>query len=219
MTLDQVKMLVGAVIPGAGEDNRNDLAQALLSAAALKVGRMPAVMFNRQLVEFDLVSGQWEYSIGKDILKAYPSFWNFESLWMKDTPGNRIDIVGLDHFSGYARGRTSTGYPKYATVHSKDHRLEIYPIPNSDYTLLGLAKGNLDLNDIPQDYYDVLLKQSLLLAQSMRDGNIASFLVADDEKELQLASGTTWTGSMMRSMHRLLPEGGNPARSDNLTRE
>lgn len=219
MTLDQVKMLVAATIPEAGEANRADLAEALLSAAALKVGRMPAVMFNRQLVEFDLVSGQWEYTIGKDILNAYPSFWNFESLWMKDTPGNRIVIVGLDHFSAYARGRTSTGYPKYATVHSKDHRFEIYPIPNSNYTLLGMAKGNLDLNDIPQDYYDVLLKQCLVLAQAMRDGNIAGVLVGDDEKELQLADGTTWTGSMMRSTHRLLPGQVNAAASDNLTGE
>lgn len=220
MTLDQVKMLVAAVIPEAGAANREDLAEALLSAAALKVGRMPAVMFNRQLVQFDLVSGQWEYNIGKDILSAYPSFWNFESpLYMKDSPGNRIEIVGLDHFSAYARGKTSTGYPKYGTVHSKTHIFEIYPIPNSNYTLLGLAKGNLDLNDIPQDYYDVLLKQSFLLAQAMREGTIAAVLVSDDEKQLQLASGTAWTGSMMRAYHRLVPGAGNPASSDNLTRE
>lgn len=219
MTLDQVKMLVAAVIPEAGADNRTELAEALLSAAALKVGRMPAVMFNRQLVQFDLESGKYEYNIGKDILNAYPSFWNFESLWMRDTPGNRINIVGLDHFSAYARGETGTGYPTHATVHSKDHRLEIYPIPNSNYTLLGLAKGNLDLNDIPQDYYDVLLKQSLLLAQAMREGTIAAVLVSDDEKQLQLASGTSWTGSLMKAYHRLVPGSGSPASSDNLTRE
>ena len=219
MTLEQVKMLVAAVIPNATETNRQELAVALLSAAALKVGRMPAVMFNRQLVEFDLVSGKNEYGIGDDILPSYPSFWNFESLWMKNSPGNRINIVGLDHFSAYARGNTSTGYPTYATVHSKKHTLEIYPTPNSNYTLLGLVKGNLDLDDIPEDYYDVLLKQCFLLAQSMRDGNIAAFLVSDDERDLQLASGTSWTGSMMRTYHRLVPGSGNPATSDNLTRE
>ena len=219
MTLEQVKMLVAAVIPEPGAGNREELADALLAAAALKVGRMPAVMFNRELVQFNLTSGKSEYNIGSDILNEYPNFWNFESLWMKDSPGNKIEIVGLDHFSAYARGSTSTGYPKYGTVHSKTHIFEIYPIPNSNYTLLGLAKGNLDLNDIPEDYYDVLLKQSFLLAQAMRDGNIAGVLVGHDEKEIQLASGTAWTGNMMRAYHRLVPGQGNAATSDNLTRE
>ena len=219
MTLDQVKMLVAAVIPEAGADNRMELAGALLSAAALKVGRMPAVMFNRQLVQFNLVSGKADYIIGKDILKAYPSFWNFESLWMEDSPGYRVEIVGLDYFSAKARRNTSAGYPRYATIHSKTHILEIWRTPNSNYSLLGLAKGNLDLNDIPQDYYDVLLKQSFLLAQAMREGTIAAVLVSDDERDLQLASGTSWTGSMMRAYHRLVPGSGSPASSDNLTRE
>lgn len=219
MTLDQVKMLVAAVIPNATEANRQELAEALLSAAALKVGRMPAVMFNRQLVQFNLETNKTEYKIGDDILSEYPSFWNFESLWMEDSPGYKVEIVGLDYFSAKARGNTSAGYPRYATIHSKTHTLEIWRTPNSDYSLLGLAKGNLDLYDIPEDYYDVLLKQCFLLAQSMRDGNIASFLVSDDERDLQLASGTSWTGSMMKTYHRLVPGSGNPATSDNLTRE
>jgi len=212
-------MLIAAAIPEVVAANREEVAEALLSAAALKVGRMPSVMFNRQLVEFDLISGKYDYKVGSDILSGYTNFWNFESLWMKDSPGKRVRIVGLDHFSAKKRASTSTGYPEYGTIHSKDHTLEVFPTPNSNYTLRAMAKGNLFLSDVPDEYYDVLIKQSFLLAQAMRSGNVAAMLVDGDEKEIQMAHGTNWTGTLMRSYHRLAPEGGNRATSDNLTSE
>lgn len=183
----------GAVVDTSSAEK---VAGDILQTAVRKVGRMQGVAFNRDNVTFTLTSGTSSYQIGKDLLDKYPAIWNMEYLWMNESPGQRCYVVGLDTFNNYARGKTGSGYPKYATIHSKSKTIEFWPSPNGAYSMIGYAKENIkDLNEIPDDYHDLILAVGYEFIHAAHNPSAASKLANEGKREVVADSQTGYSGS------------------------
>lgn len=167
--------------------NLTEIAGDYLTAAVSKVGRAQAVEFNRAKVTFTLTSSKAEYKIGSDILSKHPHLFNMQYLWLTSDPGYRIDVISFDAFSGWARGRTTTGRPQKATLHSADPLLlELSPIPDSAYTVVAHAKENItDLEEIPLQYHDVILAEAYKLVHAAASGGMAQALAAEGKFDME----------------------------------
>ena len=106
MTEQEVLQFIQLAIP-KDRANADAISKIALRKAILKVGRMPNVTWNRDVVTFDLISGKAKHILGDDILVQYPNIWNMEELWRTDTSHWRISILGMDDFDNYARDRKS----------------------------------------------------------------------------------------------------------------
>ncbi len=232
MTVQQAKEQLGLVIkmiawrsPAGGIDTASaeKVAGDILETAVRKVGRMQGVAFNRDNITFALTSGLSSYQIGKDLFKKYPAIWNMEYLWMNQAPGQRCYVVELDTFNEHARGNTVSGYPKYATIHSKDKTIEFWPSPNGAYSMIAYAKENIeDLNKIPVDYHDLVLAVGYEFIHAAHNPSAASKLAREGRNEVQADSQTGYSGStfpVQRHLGRTASTSRTKADSFNVTGE
>lgn len=207
----QVISMVAAKIGSATAD-AEEIAEAYVKMAVLKVGRTRGVNWNREAVTFNLVAGQSSYKVGQDILSDYADLRNLQTMYFTDAPDNPIALVDVNDFSIYARGSTSSGRPTMATLHSGETTLEFWPSPSSAYaTWAYLRKKIENFADIPDDYHDVIFAVAMAMLSS------PSGFAAKGIKEVQEDSYTTWSGNIIpvsRSMDGTT--GGDSSDSGNL---
>jgi hypothetical protein len=197
MTESEVVTAIKLAITGTDTD-KEGIAKSFLKKAVLKVGRLPSVMWNQTDVEFDLVSGQSSYLIGKDILTKQDDLKNIEQLWRTDTTGEPISVIPVAEFNRYARGSTSSGNPRFATIHSKEKRLEIWPAPSSGYTVWGMVQLEVEnFKDIPTEYHDVLIDLAVAFIVATKDARAAMALAKSGIKDIGEDSMTKWTDNVI----------------------
>jgi len=204
--------LVSAIafsIPSDRAD-REAAARAFLSMAVRAVGRLDGVDFNRDWVTFNLISGQKEYVLGKDILSKYSEIRNIQKMWRTDTMGWDVSVVGLDLFNSLTRGGTGSGAPTHATLFRRNDQtyLEVYPNPDSAYEIKApIKKVITSLDRIPDEYHDVVYAVGITLKNAAADPQIALALMQAGLTEIKNESLVGWTGSVVQIARTLDPEG------------
>ena len=142
---------------------------------------------------------------------------------MNESPGVRCWVVELDTFNNYARGNTVSGYPKYATIHSKDKTLEFWPTPSGSYSMIGYAKENLKtLDEIPEDYHDLVLAVGYEFIHAAHNPNAASKLANEGKHEVEADAQTGYSGStfpVVRHLGRSASQSVSSGDSFNVTGE
>lgn len=183
--------------------NHEVIADRVLSAAVLKIGRTQAVAFNREMVTFTLTANDGEYPLG-DLFDQYPAVWNLQYLFLTDSPGVKCHVVDPGEFGAYARGSTQTGKPKYCTLHSKKLTLEFWPKPDSAYNFTCYAKENLSkLNQIPDTYHDQVLNEGLRIIHAITNASMANKLALEGQEDLQEDAAASSAPTIARSGRHL----------------
>jgi len=208
MTEAELVQIIAAAMP-QNSSNAETLGKLLLKKAILKIGRMQGVQFNREWVPFSLKSGKQDMVIGSTILNDYPGVWNMQEMWRTDTGGWNIPIVGIEDFQVYAAGRTTSGAPYIATLHSQKGTLTVYPIPDQDYPVKAYVRRKIvGLEDVPDMYHDTLADYGVIAAQALSSPQVAAELLRGDLKDLLGDALTGWSGSTIGAERGLAEEAG-----------
>ena len=194
--------IIDAIVAGIRQRTQNipaadarDMAQGLLAAAVIKIGRMPAVSWNRRNVEFSFTSGKSSYETGKDIFGEFTDIKNIQYIWITDSNGSPVKMYSLQEFNRLARGLSSSGKPRIATMHSDDETLEVYPVPDSDYNAVAYVQRVISkFDDIPVEYHDLLVNY----ANASYDTRTSVAFFAEGKKEAQGDTLTRWDGNTIR---------------------
>lgn len=183
--------------------NWGQIADGVLTAAVLKVGKTQAVAFNREMVTFTLTANDSSYPLG-DLFDKYPAVWNLQYLFLTNSPGYKVFVVDPDEFGHFARGSATAGKPQYATLHSKKITMEFWPIPDSNYNFTGYAKENLKkLSQIPETYHDQVLNEGLRVVHAMLSGGMADRLATEGKTDMQSDGSTGSAPTIVRSDRHL----------------
>jgi hypothetical protein len=198
MTKDQVINAIMVAIPS--ERNRaNEIAEGHLQKAILKLGRSREVDFNQDIQTFTTVSGTAEYVVGKDIFADISNIWDISALYNTDTPNWKVNVLGVDDFSAYARGTTTTGRPQIATLHSSSVTLELWPEPDDAYNMKANVRRVIENFDaIPPAYHDVLIDYavaSIVAAMATENPNASAMMARDGAAAVSVDTKTSWSGS------------------------
>lgn len=169
MTTDEALSLIRNQIETDDSDLRNRLAQAGLNGGIGAMNRLGEYWWNQQKVEFTLTaSATGEYKI-RDLWPDYSVRRIEPKIWYVGTT-NWIEIVSLEEFSDSTEHKYSTtGQPRIGTVHSNDSILEVWPCAASSYAckvfLYYYVNG---LEQIPEEYHDLIVSRALMLAVPSR---------------------------------------------------
>jgi hypothetical protein len=194
MTEPEIVSAIALAVP-KDRANAEVIAKAMLNLAIGKIGRMNSVSFNRDLLTLSFRSGISSYKLGTDILQKYPNIWNMQELWCTDQSNSQIKIVALDEFNRYARGGTDTGRPIVGTIHSSTATLEVYPIPDSNYTAVAYVKRQItQLSDIPSPYHDVVYSIAIEMICAAGSSEMAASLSTQGMRDIQGDAQTVWDG-------------------------
>lgn len=192
MTFDEIAKAVAPAVPGDAA-NAEAIAKVHVSRAILKVGRIKDASFNKKWVTFSLTSGTSSYVIGSDILNGYPNVWTMGKLWFPNQNGRFIEILGFDEFKRLSSGGSTTGYPRWGTLHSDQATLDVYPIPDSNYTVGAyLRKKVTNLSDIDDSFHDVVMDTALVSVKALSDPNLALDLLRLGLADVRENSQTAW---------------------------
>lgn len=194
MTKQQVLDEIAALIPVNANVNADVRAQTLLARAVLRVGRMKGVHWNREDVTIAIEGGKSSYKVGVDILGQYADMKNVQVLWRTDVQRPGIPILDIEDFNLFKRGNSASGPPEYATIHSSDETLEIYPTPDTNYSLFAYIKKKITkFEEIPDEYHDVLIDEAVASA----DPRTALARAQRGTKEIAGDSLTEWSGNVV----------------------
>ena len=199
-------------VPEPHQANADAIADVYAKKAVLKLGRTKGVHWNRKAVPFTLTSGTSSYVIGADILTDFANLKNVQFLWRTDTQKEGIPVLPVQEFNKYARGSTTTGQPQIATVHSDNLTFEVWPSPDSDYSMWVYIRKNIqNFADIPAEYHDVLIDTAVAM---LRDPKA---FAAAGIKEMQEDSVNAWSGNTVPILRHVGDvDGGVEADSQNL---
>ena len=204
MTESELTTAIALAVP-KDRANADVIAKSMLALAISKVGRMSGVSFNRDLLTFNFVVGDNSYKLGIDILQKYPLIWNMQELWFTDQQGYKVRLVGLDEYNNSARGGTSTGRPTIGTLHSSTATLEVYPIPDSAYTMCAYVRRQVNqLSDIPAAYHDLLYAKAVELITVTTNPEMAIKMAAESTLEIKQDALTEWDGTLVESDRPIL---------------
>ena len=139
----------------------------------------------------------------------FTGFAKMRYLWRTDVKGQPITIVGLEEFNRVARGGTGSGVPTVATIHSHDAMLEFYPIPNSNYSVGAYLKKKITgLEDIPDQFHDVVVDYGIVSIQATKDAAVAVEMLKQGIKDLLNSSMIGWAGDTIPISRHLGADGG-----------
>jgi hypothetical protein len=193
--VDVISAIKGGVlrqIPALQDPNAEVVSKGLMLKAIIKVGRMPGVDWNREGVTFNFTSGKSSYQCGADILQEFSRIKNLQCIWLTGSIDSPVNVVTLQEFNTYARGSTSTGKPKIATIHSHNETLEVWPVPDATYAAWGyVQKRILKLEDVPEYYHDVVIDVAIA---SLDPRNAIEF-AKSGLKDMRDDTLTPWEGS------------------------
>lgn len=198
MSINQNTMAEGTKVFNI--DNSKTVAKLMLKLAIRKVGRSQAAIFNKARVTFNLIADKSVYNIASELIKDFPALWNLEYMYKTVSPGLKTTFVTIDQFRDKAAGSTITGYPRLATMNSREKILEVWPIPDAAYAMIAQAKINSDkLSSIPDEYHDFVLTTGYQLIHAARNVGVANSLMKDAQSDLERDEQPSWSGS------RILP--------------
>ena len=144
---------------------------------------------------FDLTSGKGSYKIGSEILSKYVGIKKVQHLWHNDRNIAPIEIVGLDEFQRNTSGMSNSGLPIIATVHSSSPILEVYPVPDSNYSVSCYVKRKISkFSDIDDYYHDVIVDYALLSVAAVKDPSVSIRLAKEGLDDLKYDSIIGWIG-------------------------
>ena len=195
MTKTKVIKAIALTVPG-DRTQALEIAEAYLEGAVLKMGRMTDADWNRKSVAFTLTSGTSSYKVGSEILTDYKDLKGLSGLEFTDTKTHSCALIDVERFGVYARGSTNSGRPQIATLHSSDDILEFWPIPDSNYAMWAQVRFKVaSFDDVPEEYHDVVISTANAAVKAAGDAMAALRLDAENRKEIQEESLTSWTGS------------------------
>lgn len=195
LTFEQAKGIVATAV-GADKSNALDVAESHLLKAITKLSRMNNVNFNREWVTFTLTAGKSSYKIGSDVLSEYMDIKKIQHIWHNDRSIEPIKVLGIDEYKSNCSGLSSTGVPVIATVHSSDPILEVYPVPDSNYSVSCYVKRKINkFEDIDSAYHDVVVDYALLSVSATKDPNVAIRLFEEGIDDLKYDSMVGWIGN------------------------
>ncbi len=205
---------------GGDTASTQKVAKTFVKMAINNIARKRGVDFNREYKAATLTSGKGEYNLGVELFGGYPNLWSIEEMWFTDTRGKMVILLGMDDYNDRARGGTTTGRPKYGTVHSEPPILELYPIPDSSYTIRAYVTRKIDsLDDLPDIYHDVVYPLALSYVAASKDANVAIALAKDGLHAVQADSKSGYTGSKIMIQRHLGSGSTIGSDSGNLTNE
>ena len=208
MTKAEVQKAIALSVPEKFQANADAIADVYMKKAILKLGRTKGVHWNQKDVTFTLTSGKSSYNLGSDILSDYGDLKNLKFLWRTDTQRPGIPVLPVQEFNKTARGSTQTGQPQIATVHSDNLTFEVWPAPDSAYTMWVYIRKNIqNFKDIPSEYHDVLIDTAVA---SLRDPKA---FAADGIREMREDSVLAWDGNTV-PIDRHLGKGAGAAGPD-----
>ena len=113
---------------------------------------------------------------------------------------------------------SSGGWPLWGTVHSKDATLEVYPIPDDDYTVGTYLKTKVtSINDIDDAFRDIVIDCATLSLRALTDSQIALKMANEGIADARASSRTKWRGSQLQiDRHLGAGTGATGADSQNL---
>lgn len=185
---------IAAAIPANANVNADARAKTLLAKAIANLGRMKNVHWNREDVIIKLTSDKSSYTVGVDILGKYGDLKNVQVLWRTDEQRPGIPVLDIEDFNIFKRGNSASGPPECATIHSHDETLEIYPIPDTDYSLFAyIQKKITKFDEIPTEYHDVLIDEAV----ASSDPRTALARANKGKEEMAGDSLTGWSGNVI----------------------
>ena len=102
----------------------------------------------------------------------------------------------MDEFKVKTEGLSASGWPRYGTVHSDKATLEVYPVPDSTYTVGTYMKKKItSLNDIGDAYHDIIIDVAVESIQALSNPNLATKLAVEGVAALQESSRVKWGGN------------------------
>ncbi|MFX0194826.1 MAG: hypothetical protein ACFFCW_01795 [Candidatus Hodarchaeota archaeon] len=150
--VDFIQKNIG-VTGAPGIKDANDGYELALSDLAT----MPHVPWNKEAVTFDTTTSA-TYELGSDILTDYPNVRGIISLWHNETTKGQIRLVAdVNYFNSYARTNTQSGAPILGIIHGRKRILELWPTPDSAYTLWAYIRFPLALEDVPEEFHMILV--------------------------------------------------------------
>lgn len=207
-------ILIKASVPAKFTADAETLANAALTKAVSKVGRMRNVDWNREQVDIVLTSGKAKYIIGVDILSKFAEIYSMKKMWHTDSDLPGIPVQDVDKFNVFARGNDRSGRPLIATIHSKSSTLEFWPNPDSDYTIWCYVRKSINSwDDIPAVYRDVVTDEALRNIRALGSAVLMNELAKENLREMQLDSDTEWDGSQV-NVYRPLSSGQSRTTAD-----
>ena len=217
MTLDEAKEIVSLAV-GTDKPQAEDIAEAHISKAVLKFARANNTNFNRKWATGTLTSGKSSYVVGAEIFSGYSEIQKVQYLWRTDVPGWPISVIGLEAFNRRARGSTTSGPPVVATIHSDKATLELYPIPDSAYTIAAnLKKKITGWADIPSYYQDIVVDYAVASVMATRNAEVAVQLLKAGLDDMKYDSIVGWTGDQIPLLRHITEvDDSNTADSGNL---
>ncbi len=219
MTTNEAIAIIKLSLPAGDSAGADSVAASLLNYGLIKTARKRGVDFNREYKSFTLSSGKSSYILGQELFSSSPNVWNVQEMFHTDSPGRPIFILGLDDFNDRARGSSTTGRPTIATVHSNPRILEVYPEPDTDYTVKGYVSKTINkLSDIPNIYHDVPIDFASMAIKAATDASVAAVLLKEGLEDLMADAGAHWTGGKILLQRPLgIEDEGKDVDSSNLT--
>lgn len=201
MTEDQIKELIKSNLVAEGVV-LDKLAEIGFNAGMEHVGKLSVTPWNKKRVTITLTAGVSEYQIGVDILTDYTNCKGIVELWHTDTARYPIALRAVSQFNRYARGETTTGRPFIGTIRGNDKILEVYYIPDANYTIWAYIRFILNFNDIPLEENEIIAWAGLMAVAPGTSGGYAKAVAMYSRclSEIAVDSPLLWDGN------RYMPE-------------
>ena len=197
MTEQEATLIISLSVP-KDRSGAEQLAKVAMNMAVNRMSRMTGVSFNRDLLPFTLRSGISSYKLGSDVLQKYPLVYGMQELWFTADKGYSIRLLAFDEFNRNARGGSTSGRPEIGTIHSSTATLDVYPIPDSNYSVVGYVKRQVtQLSDIPSAYHDVVCVKAIEIINATISGDLARILAEEGMKEVLADSLLSWDGTIV----------------------
>lgn len=171
---------IASAVPKELAANAQQLAQNVYTLSVSRVGRTPGAYFNKLECSFTLEGGTAKYGIGVDILQTVDAgtFVTFTELKLVQSPYQPIRVVSRKQFKEYV-GTPVTGFPRWCTVYKDENNVltaEFYPVPAGDYEVIGERQFHAEFEDIPFEYHDLIVADSVSILRGLSSNEMAQIL-------------------------------------------
>jgi hypothetical protein len=209
MTQDQIVEMIAADIDELTGVQAKVRAESVYPAALNSLGRIASIPWNKKQETVSVISGQSLYSVTDDLLTNYNTgdIRGIVDIWRTDTQGWRVPIISMSEFNTYRRGSSATGAPHMAMTYWDGDvlKLELYYIPDSNYDLWLYFRKSMELEDIPEDYQEIVVHKGTMLANSASSASFikGSQLYKEILAEVNAESIRKWEGSQIRPAYAI----------------
>ena len=201
MTTNNALDLIKVKLGGEDSDLRNTLARSALTSAINSFNRIGNFEWNRQFVDFNLTNGTGTY-LFTDLWPDYTVKGMEPRIYLVGQSGY-IDVIDYEQFNTETKYRSTTsGTPQIATAHSKEGQIDIWPVPNDDYSCTAMLYVKVTGIDELDDYDDLVIDRAVMLGAT-KETPIEIYQAAvmswnEGKQEIIKRTGyTVWTGNQI----------------------